>query len=141
MTQYTPPGTINIAVVGAHLEGGPLHHQLANRKASFVTRTRTARCYRFYALATEPPKPGLVRVSADDERAGEIELEVWALTAADFGEFVDAIPSPLAIGRVVLADGSDVAGFLCEPIAVDDSLEITSWGGWRAYRRSLGDRW
>ena len=44
------------------------------------------------------------------------------------------VPAPLTIGRVVLADGTDVAGFLCEPIALDGAPDITRFGGWRAYR-------
>ena len=51
-----------IAVVGAHLDGQPLNHQLTDRGATFVARTETAPIYRLYALPTDPPKPGLVRV-------------------------------------------------------------------------------
>ena len=122
--------TLSIAVVGAHLTGQPLHHQLTSRDASLVTTTTTAPVYRMYALATDPPKPGLVRVS---EGGGAVEVEVWAMENADFGTFVDGIPAPLGIGRVVLADGSDVAGFLCEPIAIDGAEDVTRYGGWRAY--------
>ena len=86
-----------------------------------------------FALATDPPKPGLVRVGAVDG-AGAVEVEVWELDAAGFGSFVDEIPAPLGIGRVQLADGTDVAGFLCEPIALDGAPDITAYGGWRAYR-------
>ena len=48
-----------------------------------------------------------------------IEVEVWAIDAAGLGEFVAAIPAPLGIGKVQLADGSEVPGFLCEPHAVE----------------------
>ncbi|MEY2462656.1 MAG: hypothetical protein QOH64_794 [Acidimicrobiaceae bacterium] len=126
-----------IAVVGAHLEGQPLNVQLTERAGRLVERTATARCYRMYALETDPPKPGLVRVGPDDPEAGAIELEVWSLEPEAFASFVDAIPAPLAIGRVLLAGGGDVAGFLCEPLAVDGAVDITSFGGWRAYRASL----
>ncbi len=122
--------TISIAVVGAHLEGQPLHHQLTDRGAALVGRTTTAPSYRMYALATEPPKPGLVRVAGG---GGAVEVEVWALEDAAFGTFVDGVPAPLTIGRLELADGSDVAGFLCEPIATDGAEDITAWGGWRGY--------
>ena len=124
---------IRVGVVGAHLTGQPLNHQLTDKEARLVASTRTAPSYRFYALATEPPKPGLVRVAAG---GAAIELEVWELAAAAFGAFVDAIPVPLAIGRILLDDGTDVAGFLCEPIAVDGARDITSFGGWRAYLAS-----
>jgi allophanate hydrolase len=128
---------MRIAVCGAHLEGEPLNHQLTDRGGRLVARTTTARCYRLYALDTTPPKPGLVRVDPDDDGAGALEVEVWALAPDAFASFVDAVPAPLVIGRVVLADGADVAGFLCEPIAVRDAVDITAFGGWRAYRASL----
>ena len=127
---------IRLVVVGAHLSGQPLNHQLTDLGARLVATTRTASCYRFYALETLPPKPGLVRVAPDGGGAAAIEAEVWELTAEAFGAFVDAVPSPLVIGRVLLDDGSDVAGFLCEPIAVSSGFgatDITHLGGWRAY--------
>jgi allophanate hydrolase len=86
-----------------------------------------------YALATDPPKPGLVRVPGGDS-AASVEVEVWTLGPIEFASFVDQIPAPLVIGRVLLEDGSDVAGFLCEPIALEDAHDITEFGGWRAYR-------
>ena len=129
---------VRIVVAGAHLEGQPLNHQLTDRGGRLVVRTSTAACYRLYALDTEPPKPGLVRVSDDDAGAAAIEVEVWALVPDAFASFVDAVPAPLVVGRVVLADGSAVAGFLCEPIAVHGAADITAFGGWRAYRAALG---
>src|SRR4051794_11883995 len=117
---------VRVAVVGAHLEGQPLNHQLTDRDGRLVARTTTAPCYRLYALDTEPPKPGLVRVHGDDAGAAAIEVEVWVLAADAFAAFVDAVPAPLVIGRVVLADRSDVAGFLCEPIAIEGAADITA---------------
>lgn len=135
---HAGPAPIRVAVVGAHLRGQALHHQLTDRSARLVAATRTASTYRLFALPTEPAKPALVRVAADDPRAAAIEVEVWELSPADFATFVDAIPAPLGIGRIVLADGTDVAGFIAEPIALADSPpEITAFGGWRAYRSSL----
>ena len=125
---------VPLCVVGAHLSGQPLNHQLTDRGASLVATTTTAPVYRLHALATDPPKPGLVRVA---EGGAAIEVEVWALEPAAFAGFVDAIPAPLCIGRVLLADGRDVAGFLCEPIGLDRAPDITAHGGWRAYLRAL----
>ena len=48
-----------------------------------------------------------------------IKLELWALSAAAFGKFVAAIPPPLSIGTIRLADGRGVKGFLVEPAAVE----------------------
>jgi allophanate hydrolase len=124
---------VHIAVVGAHLSGQPLNRELTSRGATLVATTRTAPVYRLHVLATTPPKPGLVRVG-DVDGAGAIEVEVWELDLASFGAFVDEIRPPLGIGRVLLEDGSDVAGLLCEPIALDGAPDITHLGGWRAYR-------
>ena len=49
------------------------------------------------------------------------------------GSFVAAIPPPLAIGTVLLADGSACKGFLCESVAAASAVDITGYGGWRAY--------
>lgn len=122
--------TVKLAVVGAHLEGMPLHWQLTSRGARFVGAATTAPNYRLYAMAdTVPPKPALVH--ADDGAA--IALEVYELDLASFGSFVAEVPPPLAIGTVTLADGSSVKGFVAEPRALTGAEDITHLGGWRAY--------
>ncbi len=125
-----PSGQIRVAVCGAHLAGQPLNHQLTSHGARLVLRTTTAPEYHLYALP-DGRRPGLVRVASG---GAAIEVEVWELPAAQFGSFVDGIPAPLGIGRTVLSDGSQVAGFVCEPYGVDGATDITVFGGWRAYR-------
>jgi allophanate hydrolase len=122
---------LSIAVVGAHLTGQPLNGQLRERSARLVATTTTAPTYQLFALQTSPPKPGLVRSTSTDARA--IEVEVWELAPAAFATFVAAIPPPLAIGKLELADGSLVPGFVCTPDALDGAVEITGYGGWRSY--------
>ncbi|NTF34334.1 allophanate hydrolase [Rhizobium skierniewicense] len=123
---------IELVVVGAHLSGMPLNHQLKDLNAVFSRQAKTQDCYRLYALSgTTPPKPGMVRV--DESDGGEIEVEVWKLTPSAFGTFVATIPAPLGVGTVSLADGTSAKGFLVEPIALKGALDITHYGGWRAY--------
>ncbi len=62
-----------------------------------------------------------------------IAVEVWQLSPASFGRFVSSIPQPLGIGKLLLDDGTEVSGFLCEPAALDGAMEITEFGGWRNY--------
>jgi allophanate hydrolase len=62
-----------------------------------------------------------------------IELELWALSAESFGRFVAAIPPPLSIGTIRLADGRSVKGFIVEPAAVKGARDISAFGGWRAF--------
>jgi len=47
-----------------------------------------------------------------------------------------AVPAPMTIGTVELADGRHVSGFLVEPYAVENAPDITHFGGWRAYLTS-----
>lgn len=121
--------TRRIAVVGAHLSGMPLNHELISRGAMLVQQTSTAQAYRLYALDTTPPKPGLSRSAG----GAAIEAEVWELPVEAFGDFVAAIPPPMAIGKVELADGTWVPGFTCEPRALEGAEDITAHGSWRAY--------
>ncbi|SDO20038.1 allophanate hydrolase [Rhodoferax sp. OV413] len=129
-TKAVPYGQIQVAVCGAHLQGQPLNPQLTSRGARLVQRTTTAPEYRLYALP-DGKRPGLVRVA---ESGAAIEVEVWELPGAQFGSFVDGIPAPLGIGRTLLADGTSVAGFICEPSGLDGARDITAFGGWRAYK-------
>ncbi|MFW5681764.1 MAG: allophanate hydrolase, partial [Phycisphaeraceae bacterium] len=109
-----PPKTVRLAVMGAHLNGMPLNHQLTSRGATLAWSGTTSPAYRLYALAeSAPPKPGLVHVGED--RGASIEVEVWELEPAAFGEFTADVPPPLAIGSVTLATGETVKGFVCEP--------------------------
>jgi len=127
------PGTLPIAVVGAHLSGMPLNSQLTERGATLVRATTTAPAYRLHALpGTVPPKPGLRRVAEGDEGAA-IALEVWAVPIAQVGSFLALIPPPLGLGSVELADGSWVKGFICEGHALAGAQDVTHHGGWRAY--------
>ncbi|MCU1394106.1 MAG: allophanate hydrolase [Ilumatobacteraceae bacterium] len=130
-TTPDPTPACTIVVVGAHLTGMPLNRQLTDRRATLLRTTSTAPVYRLHALAgTIPPKPGLVRVA---EGGGSIAVELWSIGTAEFGSFVAAIPAPLCIGSVELADGTVHKGFLCEPYGLVDAVDITDFGGWRSY--------
>ena len=130
--------SVRVAVVGAHLSGLPLNHQLTGRGARLEKPARTSARYRLFALpGTTPPKPGLVRDSA---HGSAIDVEVWRLPVSAYGAFVAEIPSPLGIGRVELDDGEWVQGFLCESWALHGAEEISRFGGWRAYLASKAAR-
>jgi allophanate hydrolase len=125
---------VQVAVVGAHLEGQPLNWQLLERGARKLLSTSTSKNYRLYALPdTVPPKPGLARVM---ENGDAIELELWEIPQRNFGSFVAEIPAPLGIGSVQLSDGRYVKGFICEPWALNGAQDISFHGGWRAYLAS-----
>ena len=146
-----PSDQVQLAVCGAHLSGLPLNGQLTQRGARLVRQVRSAPYYQLFALPGGPPhRPGMVRV---DTGGAAIEMEVWELPASEFGAFVAGIPAPLGIGTVVLEGGGAVQGFVCEAYATAEArdkvrdqaldqalnqpLNITHFGGWRSYLRSL----
>ena len=69
----------------------------------------------------------------DEKGGGALEVEVWSLSRQAFGDFVAQIPAPLGIGKVRMADGRELPGFIAEPRAAVSAQEITELGGWRAY--------
>ncbi len=132
LAAVAPAGMIEIAVVGAHLSGMALNHEVKALGGMFVRAVATEPSYELYALPGGPPKrPGLIRVAAGTGHA--IATEVWAMPPDGFGTFVAGIPAPLGIGTLLLADGSRPKGFLCEAEAVRAAKHISSYGGWRAF--------
>jgi len=135
--------SVDLLVVGAHLSGQPLNHELLAAGGTLLRPAATAPAYRLYALDTQPPKPGLVRVEAPPaadagapaagQAGASIAGEVWRLPGAGFARFMTGLAVPMAIGRVCLDDGRDVLGFLCEPAAVRGAADITRFGGWRSW--------
>jgi allophanate hydrolase len=127
-----PAGTLELVVVGAHLSGLALNHELRVLGGCFLRAVETEPSYQLYALPDGPPqRPGLVRVAAGSGHA--IAAEVWALPAEGFARFVAGIPPPLGIGTLLLADGTRPKGFLCESEACRAARHISAFGGWRAY--------
>ncbi|GAB7184333.1 allophanate hydrolase [Kitasatospora sp. Ki12] len=126
------PGTgLDLAVFGAHLRGQPLNHQLTDTGARYAGEVTTSAAYRLTALTTVPPKPGLVRVGPG--AGGPIAGERWTLSPAALGRFLAALPSPMSLGRIELADGTWVLGFQCDPHTASTGTDITHHGDWRTY--------
>jgi allophanate hydrolase len=123
-----PGDLMTIAVVGLHLSGEARNGELIERSATLTGVARTAPCYRLYHLPSGVP--GLVR----SDGGGAIEVELWQLPAGTIGSLLAGIPAPLSLGRLTLADGSEVTGFLCEAYAADGAEDITASGGWRNHR-------
>jgi allophanate hydrolase len=157
IAQLSDRADTELLVVGAHLSGQPLNHELLAAGGVLIGPAATAPSYRLYALDTAPPKPGLVRLpgsvpsgsvpsgsalpsSAPPGTTGagaSIAAELWRLPAAGLARFMGRLARPMTIGRVQLDDGREVLGFLCEPAALDGATDITPHGGWLAY---LGSR-
>ena len=111
--------------IGAHMSGLPLNGQLTELGGRFLRTARTVPHYRLYALGT---RPGMLRAST----GAAIEGEVWALPKAAVGALLTQVPAPLGFGTVQL-DTGPCLGFLAEAEGTTDALDITAYGGWRAW--------
>ena len=126
---------VQIAVVGAHLEGMSLHWQLTERNARLIKACKSSNSYRLFSLPnTTPPKPGLVKYPSNGL---SIDLEVYEIPSTEVGSFLNLIPAPLGLGNIELEDGTWVKGFICEPYAIEGARDISHLGGWRPFMNQL----
>ena len=118
-------------MVGAHLSGMALNHELRALGGLFLRAVDTEPSYELYALPGGPPeRPGLCGGgrpgTPSPPRCGRCRSE-------GFGRFVAGIPAPLGIGTLLLADGTRPKGFLCEAEASAPRGISPPIGGWRAF--------
>jgi allophanate hydrolase len=121
---------VPLVVVGAHRKGQPLAPELERLGAFWDGPVRTAARYRMVSLDTVPPKPGVYRSDDGAELAGER----WLLSPAALGTFLAALPEPMLLGSIQLADGSSAVGFACDTVAAAGGDDITAYGDWLADR-------
>ncbi|WP_321799913.1 glutamyl-tRNA amidotransferase [Caballeronia sp. J97] len=117
-----------LAVNGTLMRGLGLNHNMIAAQGEFVREDRTDACYRIWSIGDR--HPGMLRVKSGGVA---VSLEVWELPMANLGALLLSEPAGLSIGKVVLADGSEVLGVLAEPWLVEGQKEITASGGWREY--------
>jgi allophanate hydrolase len=125
---------VPLVVVGAHRKGQPLAPQLEELGAAWDGPVRTAARYRMVSLDTVPPKPGVYR--SDD--GAELVGERWLVSPAGLGAFLAALPEPMLLGSIELADGSKAVGFACDAVAAAGGEDITRYGDWLADRTGGG---
>jgi allophanate hydrolase len=125
---------VPLVVVGAHRKGQPLAPQLEELGAAWDGPERTAARYRMVSLDTVPPKPGVYR--SDD--GAELVGERWLVSPAGLGAFLAALPEPMLLGSIELADGSKAVGFACDAVAAAGGEDITRYGDWLADRTGGG---
>lgn len=120
---------VEVVVCGAHLEGQPLNWQLQERGSFLLEKTSSSDNYKLYVLS-DGKRPGMVRSATG---GAAIDVEVWSMPVANFGSFVAGIPAPLGIGKVELASGRWVSGFICDAYGLDGAQDITELGAWREW--------
>ncbi|HJU23263.1 MAG TPA: glutamyl-tRNA amidotransferase [Casimicrobiaceae bacterium] len=122
-----------LAVNGTLMRGLELNKNLAAIGAAFVREDETDACYRIWSI--DDRHPAMMRTPGEGAR---VALEVWDVPVQGLAQLLLSEPPGLAMGKVVLRDGSIVLGILGEPFLCTGQKEITSYGGWRAYMASRG---
>lgn len=122
---------VQLAVNGTLMRGLELNPNLLNVGATFVREDKTDLCYRIWSI--DDRHPAMMRTPGE---GCKVALEIWEVPPAGLASVLLNEPPGLAIGKVVLEDGSIVLGVLGEPFLCANRLEITQFGGWRAYMES-----
>lgn len=122
---------VQLAVNGTLMRGLELNPNLVEAGGVFVREDATSPQYRLYSIG------GVHPAMVKEEGGTSVQLEVWEVPAQGLVEILLKEPPGLAVGKVSMADGGELLGVLAEPYLVKGQKEITSYGGWRAYKASL----
>jgi gamma-glutamylcyclotransferase (GGCT)/AIG2-like uncharacterized protein YtfP len=126
-----PPMFLN----GGGMRGGPVHHHIEG--VPLLGALRTAPNYRFYSVRDE--FPALVATAAGGASiVGELyDVPIDMLHRS----LLPAEPPELELGTIELEDGSVSFAMLLRREVLEQGaglIEITEFGGWRAYRDEAG---
>lgn len=127
--------TLKLAVNGGLMRGFPDNKNLLNVNATFIKETKTEAIYRFFSI--NDIHPAMMRVSKGGQA---IAVEIWAVPLEGLGIVLTQEPPGLCIGKVRLSDEEEVLGVLGESICCEQGKEITEYGGWRNYLKSLNQK-
>jgi quercetin dioxygenase-like cupin family protein len=127
-TDRDKSGEVKLAVNGTLMRGLELNPNLIAAGATFLRETRTEPAFRLWSIHDR--HPAMVRVKTGGIA---VAVEIWSVPAAGLASVLLKEPAGLGIGKVKLADDSEVLGVLAEPVLCEGHKEITRFGGWRAY--------
>lgn len=88
----------------------------------FVREDRTDAHYRLWSINDR--HPGMIRVN---EGGTHVDVEIWQLPLASFAALLMSEPAGLAIGKIKLADGSEVLGVLAENWLTEGQRKLQNW--------------
>jgi hypothetical protein len=117
-----------LAVNGTLMRDLPLCGNLQAAGATFVCEARTSPAYRLWSVKDE--FPGMLQVK---HGGAAIAVEIWDIDPHGILEVFLKEPPGLSLGWVTLDDESQVIGILAEAATVEGMVDITEFGGWRAY--------
>ena len=119
---------IPLAVNGTLMRGLELNANMVRAGATFVREDATDACYRVWSI--DDRHPAMMRTPGE---GASVAVEIWDVPAEGLASILLGEPPGLAIGKVVLRDGSIILGVVGEPFLCENRQEITAYGGWRGF--------
>lgn len=116
------------AINGTLMRGLSLNQNMVDAGASFVREAQTAPVYQLFSV--DDLYPGMIRTAS---AGASIALEIWEVDEPGLVRILLQEPPGLAVGKILLDDGTETMGVLAESWLVFGKKEITQFGGWRNY--------
>jgi gamma-glutamylcyclotransferase (GGCT)/AIG2-like uncharacterized protein YtfP len=118
-----------LMVFGAHMRGMPRHAAMGG--APYLGVCRTEARYRIHTV--NDAHPGLYRLAEDEVGGVSVEGELYRVSRRLWPEVEASLPAGMYHARVTLEDLSEVEGLLFPRELSVIHLDISQYGGWRAY--------
>jgi len=118
---------------GSVMRGEPLHGNLSG--TTFLREAETIKAYRLFSLGNDS-YPGMIHIGPFPW-AISVPGELYEVPPDRLQAILDGEPPHLYLGEVKLSTGETVRGMLCEENQARRYPEISRFGGWRNYLKSL----
>ncbi|NEP18636.1 MAG: gamma-glutamylcyclotransferase [Leptolyngbya sp. SIO4C1] len=131
----THDGAKVVFICGSALRGQPDHSNL--QSATFLREAKTVPSYRLHSVK-DGWHPGIYRVESDGI---SIPGELYELTAEQYDYLVSTEPPNMYPAEVMLAGGGSAIAMLYPQVLIEEHgwPDISSYGGWAAYKAQAGD--
>jgi AGZA family xanthine/uracil permease-like MFS transporter len=116
-------------VNGTLMRGMKLHMNLCDSR--FIADIRTAPSYRLHSIGDV--HPGMYRLDEGEPGGASIWGELYMVGEGVWHTIKEGEPPNLYRGMVELEDGREVYGILYPRDLAQQYLDISEFGGWRAY--------
>ena len=120
-----------LAVNGTLMRGLELEGNLKDAGATFIKKSKTEKAYRLYSINDQ--YPAMIK----GEKGQCIAVEVYEISEEGLQEVLEKEPEGLKIEKIKLKKGEEVFGVVGEPYIIEGQKDITSFKGWRRYKKSL----
>lgn len=123
--------TLLLAVNGTLMRGLALENNLKEVNALFIKESQTEPLYRLFSINDQ--YPAMIK----DQNGIAIDIELYEISPEGLKSVLSKEPEGLTIDKIKLIDGSEVLGVIGLPYIIKGQKEITSYGGWRNYIKTL----